>query len=240
MAIYAAQIDRMDQGVGRLVARLKELDAFDNTLILFLADNGGCAEGGIWGFDRQEGELGTDESYSSYGLAWANASNTPFRRYKHWVHEGGTATPLVAHWPRGIGRRGKLVHRPAHVIDIMATCCDIAGVTYPKTYQVHAIAPLEGKSFLPLLQGKRVQPHEAIFWEHEGNRAVRQGKWKLVAKHRGPWELYDLEADRTELSDLAGTHPEKVEELKKLYRAWANRCNVRRWPVKKPKQKKTT
>ncbi|MHC4716452.1 MAG: arylsulfatase [Planctomycetota bacterium] len=239
MAIYAAQIDRVDQGVGRLVQKLRQLDVFDDTLILFLADNGGCAEGGIWGFDREQGELGTDDSYSSYGLSWANASNTPFRRYKHWVHEGGTATPLLAHWPRGIRHRGKLVREPAHVIDIMATCCDIAGADYPRTYQGNAITPLEGKSLVPLLRANRVTHHEAIFWEHEGNRAVRQGQWKLVAKHRSPWELYDLEADRTELNDLAGTYPEKAEELKRLYRAWAKRCGVRRWPVKKPNQDKT-
>jgi len=156
MAIYAAQIDRVDQNVGRLVARLKQLGIFDNTLILFLADNGGCAEGGIWGFDREKGRLGTADSYSSYGLSWANASNTPFRRYKHWVHEGGTATPLVAHWPAAIRQKGKLVHEPAHVIDLMATCCDVAGATYPRTYQGNEITGPRSH-----LLGTRGQPRRA-------------------------------------------------------------------------------
>jgi len=223
--------------VGRLVARLKQLGIFDNTLILFLADNGGCAEGGIWGFDREKGRIGTADSYSSYGLSWANASNTPFRRYKHWVHEGGIATPLVAHWPAVIREKGKFVHEPAHVIDLMATCCDVAGATYPQKYQGHEITPLEGKSLLPLLQGEKPKSREAIFWEHEGNRAVRRGRWKLVSKHPGRWELYDLEANRTELKDLAAEHPETVTELKRLYQAWAERCNVLPWPIKKKKSR---
>ncbi|MHC4742560.1 MAG: sulfatase-like hydrolase/transferase [Planctomycetota bacterium] len=238
MAIYAAQIDRVDQNIGKLVAKLKELGIFDDTLILFLADNGGCAEGGKFGFDRRkEKRIGTAESHSSYGLAWANASDTPFRRYKHWVHEGGTATPLIAHWPAVIKQRGKLTHQPGHVIDIMATCCDIAGAAYPERYQGARITPLEGKSLLPIFQGKERAGHDAIFWEHEGNRAVRRGKWKLVSKHPGRWELYDLEADRTELNNLARTNTKKAEELKKLYRAWAKRANVLPWPVKRPKKK---
>jgi arylsulfatase len=246
MAIYAAQIDRVDQNIGRLVERLKQLDAFEDTLILFLADNGGCAEGGLWGFDREPGKIGTAESYASYGLAWANASNTPFRRYKHWVHEGGVATPLVAHWPRGIRNKGKLVHEPGHVIDIMATCCDLAGATYPKTREGNAVTPLEGRSLRALLEGQTKAIHDALFWEHEGNRAVRQDKWKLVSKHPGGWELYDLQSDRTELNDVSSQFPEKVEELKALYRGWAKRCNVMPWPQlqkhrrQKEKNKKKT
>jgi len=229
MAIYAAQVDRVDRNVGRLVKKLKQLGVYEDTLILFLADNGGCAEGGPLGFDREQGRIGTAESYSSYGLAWANASNTPFRRYKHWVHEGGVATPLVAHWPRGIRRRDKLVHQPTHVIDIMATCCDLAGAEYPEAYEGRAVTPLEGKSLRPLLEGSEKAIHDALFWEHEGNRAVRQGKWKLVSKHPNRWELYDLEADRTELNDLSATFPEKTNELKALYRDWARRCSVMPW-----------
>ena len=242
MAIYAAQIDRVDQGIGRLVGKLKQLGIFDNTLILFLADNGGCAEGGIWGFDRHKDKrIGTAESFSSYGLSWANASNTPFRLYKHWVHEGGTATPLIAHWPAVIKQRGKLTHQPGHVIDIMATCCDIGGATYPATYKGSRIVPIEGKSLLPIFNGRQRKGHEAIFWEHEGNRAVRKGKWKLVSKHPGRWELYDLEADRTELNNLAEKQPRVVEELKALYNAWAKRSFVTPWPelqkTKKRRQK---
>jgi len=239
MAIYAAQIDRVDQNVGKVVAKLKELGVFDNTLILFLADNGGCAEGGKFGFDRQkEKRIGTAESFSSYGLAWANASDTPFRRYKHWVHEGGTATPLIAHWPTVIKQRGKLTHQPGHVIDIMATCCDIARAQYPADFKGARITPLEGKSLLPIFQGKQRTGHEAIFWEHEGNRAVRKGKWKLVSKHPGQWELYDLEADRTELNNLAAENRQKAEELIELYRTWAKKAGVQPWPVKRAKKKK--
>jgi len=230
MTIYAAQIDRVDQNIGKLVAKLKELGIFDNTLIMFLADNGGCAEGGIWGFDRhKEARIGTDESFSSYGLSWANASNTPFRLYKHWVHEGGVATPLIAHWPAVIKQRGKLTHQPGHVIDIMATCCDAAGAAYPDTYKGNQITPLEGRSLLPILRGRRREGHEAIFWEHEGNRAIRKGKWKLVSKHPGQWELYDLDADRTELNNLAEKKPQVVEEMKALYTAWAERSRVVPW-----------
>ncbi|UCD52695.1 MAG: sulfatase-like hydrolase/transferase [Phycisphaerales bacterium] len=233
MAVYAAMVDRMDCNIGRLVKTLKEIGAFDNTLILFLSDNGGCAEGGLWGFNREGEPIGSPQSYASYGLCWANASDTPFKRYKKWTHEGGIATPLIAHWPRIIQRQGKLVHEPGHVIDIMATCCDVTGATYPRTYGGHAITPLEGKSLLPLLKGNDRKGHDAIFWEHEGNRAVRQGKWKLVAAHREPWELYDLEADRTELHNLAERFPEKVSELKSLYRSWAKRCGVQPWPLNK-------
>jgi len=239
MAVYAAMVDRMDRNIGRLMETLKETGAFDNTLILFLSDNGGCAEGGMWGFNREGGPIGSPQSYASYGRCWANASDTPFRRYKSWTHEGGIATPLIAHWPGVIKRKNKLVHEPGHVIDIMATCCDVAGATYPAIYEGRPIFPLEGQSLLPLLKGHERKGHEAIFWEHQGNRAVRQGKWKLVAAHQEPWELYDLEADRTELLNLAERFPEKVEELKALYRGWAKRCGVQSWPVRKPIDNRT-
>ena len=238
MAIYAAQIDRVDQNIGKLVAKLKELGIFDNTLILFLADNGGCAEGGKFGFDRHKDKpIGTAESHSSYGLAWANASDTPFRRYKHWVHEGGIATPLIAHWPAVIKQRGKLTHQPGHVIDIMATCVDVARAEYPSEYKGNKITPMEGRSLVPAFGNKSIE-RQAIYWEHEGNRAVRLGKWKLVSRHPGDWELYDLEADRTELNDLSEKYPEKLEGLKALYKSWAERCGVQPWPVRKPARKK--
>ena len=238
MAIYAAQIDRVDQGIGRLVEKLQELGIFDDTLILFLADNGGCAEGGIWGFDRHKDKrIGTAESFSSYGLSWANASNTPFRLYKHWVHEGGIATPLIAHWPAVIKQKGELTHQPGHVIDIMATCVDVSGANYPAKYKGNEIIPMEGRSLVPAFDNKPIE-REAIYWEHEGNRAVRVGKWKLVSRHPGGWELYDLEADRTELNSLAEKNPQKVAELIAMYESWAARCGVRPWPVRKPKKKR--
>jgi arylsulfatase len=237
MAVYAAQIERMDHGIGKVLDKIKEIGAWDNTLVMFLADNGGCAEGGPVGFDNRKNGLppGGVDSYMSYGLSWANASNTPFRRYKHWVHEGGIATPLIAHWPAVLTKGGSLTHQPGHIIDIMATCLEVAGIDYPRTNGGNQIVPLEGKSLLPIFESGKRKGHEAIFWEHEGNRAVRQGKWKLVAAHGKPWELYDLEADRTELNNLAERHPGKLEQLKTMYQRWAKRCGVLPWPVRKPR-----
>ncbi len=234
MAVYAAQIERMDWGIGKVLDKIKRIGAEKNTLVLFLSDNGGCAEGGPVGFDRRKNGLppGGVDSYMSYGLSWANASNTPFRRYKHWVHEGGVATPLIAYWPAVIKKRNSITHQPGHIIDIMATCLDIAGIEYSKTYKGRELISLEGKSLLPIFGGKKRRGHEAIYWEHEGNRAVRQGRWKLVAKHKSDWELYDLQADRTELKTIAEKYPQKVEELKVMYKSWAKRCGVRPWPIK--------
>ncbi len=227
MAVYAAQIDRMDQGIGRILAKLKQMGVEKNTLVLFLADNGGCAE--EINRKKRRGPIGTRDSFVSYGLPWANASNTPFRRFKHYTHEGGIATPLIAYWPAVTQTGGAITHQPGHVIDIMATCCDVAGAAYPRTFKGKQITPLEGKSLLPILRGGERAGHDVIYWEHEGNIAVRQGRWKLVQQYKRPWELYDLAADRTELNDLAATQPEKVAELRALYDAWAKRCNVRPW-----------
>ena len=224
MAVYAAQIDRMDQNIGRILAKVKELGQESNTLVLFLADNGGCAEKVDRG--KEGAPAGSPDSFLSYGPPWANSSNTPFRRYKHWVHEGGIATPLIAYWPGAIRDAGKLTHQPGHLIDIMATCLDVAGARYPTTYQGRPVTPLEGRSLAPVFQGKMRAGHPHLCWEHEGNRAVRQGNWKLVAQHRQEWELYDLAADRTEMHDLAQSNPAKVKELIAIYDAWAKRCGV--------------
>ena len=273
MEVYAAMVDCMDQGIGRIVSELNKTGNLDNTLIFFLADNGGCAE--EYGsrspikpdpskevilkpMDKNElqrdmqpkvtrdgrpvrtGEgvmPGPADTYIAYGRPWANASNTPFRLYKHWVHEGGIATPLIVHWPAGVRGRGKLRHQPGHLVDIMATCVDVADAKYPGEYKDHKITPAEGKSLAPAFRNKPIE-REALYWEHEGNRAVRKDKWKLVSKHPGGWELYDLKADRTELNNLAQKYPQKVEQLKSLYESWANRCGVQPWPVKKPRQKR--
>ncbi len=237
MAVYAAQIERMDRGIGQVLDKIRQLGKEQNTLVMFLADNGGCHEGGPRGFDNRNNGLppGGVDSYMSYGQSWANASNTPFRRYKHWVHEGGISTPFIAYWPRVIETGGTITHEVGHLIDVMATCLDVAGAGYPRDYKGEEITPLEGKSLLPVFEGRGRPGHKALFWEHEGNRAVRQGKWKLVAANGGPWELYDLEADRTELNNLAAERPEKVSELKALYEAWATRCGVLPWPIEKPK-----
>ncbi len=232
MAIYAAQIDCLDRNIGRLLDQLDALGLADNTLVMFLSDNGGTHEGGVTGFDRDpKGTLGSADSYSSYGQGWANASNTPFRLYKHWVHEGGISTPFIARWPGKIPRPGKITDQVAHCNDLLATCIDAAGIEYPAVFNGKKIIPTEGKSLLPIFRGEQRQPHPALFWEHMGNRAVRTGRWKLVSRQNGHWELYDMEADRTELNDLSGEYPEKVKKMLKLYDQWAERSGVLPWPV---------
>ncbi len=273
MEVYAAMVDNMDQGIGRIIKTLRRKGQLDNTLIFFLQDNGGCAEehgsrGPIKPDPSKPVELkpmasdelqtrmvpkytrdgkpvrtgkgvmpGPPDTYIAYGKGWANASNTPFRLYKHWVHEGGISTPLITHWPNVIKQNGKLSHQPGHLIDIMATCCDAAGAQYPKEFNGNEITPLEGKSLLPILMGGKRNDHEGIFWEHEGNRAVRRGKWKLVSKHRGSWELYDMVVDRTEMNDLADEHPKIVEELTNMYDTWAKRCQVVPWAQARKKKR---
>ena len=228
MAVYAAMIDRMDQGIGRVLDALEKIGAKDDTLVVFLSDNGGCHEGVEKRKLNQPGTSpGERGSYTAYKRPWANASNSPFRLFKHWVHEGGIATPFIARWPDVIRQRGALTGQVGHIIDIMATCLDVAGVEYPPTFGGNTITPLEGKSLLPVFQGKEREPHEVLYWEHMGNRAIRQGKWKLVARKKRDWELYDLEADRTELEGLALKYPEKAEELSGLYDAWAARTGVK-------------
>jgi arylsulfatase A-like enzyme len=249
MEVYAAQVDRMDQNIGKIIQCLTEIGKLDNTLILFLSDNGGCAEelgpsssslsrsrtrtrdGRPVRAGNNDHSImpGPADTYQSYGLPWANASNTPFRRYKHWVHEGGIATPLIAHWPHGISGRGRFCQQPGHVIDIMATCVDIAGARYPAEYDGRSILSMEGKSLRPVFEDRTRQGHEAIFWEHEGNRAVRRGRWKLVSQYPRKWELYDIDTDRSELNDLAAKHPALVNELSAAYKRWAERCHVEPW-----------
>jgi len=233
MAIYAAMVDRLDQNVGRLVATLEELDLLDNTLILFFADNGGCAEGGLMGGSPDEMVGGREGYYLTYGKGWANASNTPFRMYKHWVHEGGISSPFIAHWPAGIEAKGAIRHEPCHLIDIAPTLYELAGAHYPSNYGGHEIGGLEGVSLLPALRGEALVRPAPIFFEHEGNRAVRAGQWKLVSRHGKPWELYDLSKDRSETNALAAKLPERVASLNSSYESWAERCGVRPWPVKR-------
>jgi arylsulfatase len=183
---------------------------------------------------------GGADTYHGYGLSWANVSNTPFRQYKHWVHEGGISAPLVAHWPNGIDEKlnGKMDSQPAHLIDLMATCADLGKATYPEKIKGQAIVPLQGVSIAPAFSGKKIARKNPIFWEHEGNRAIRIGKWKLVAKgSRGSWELYDLEQDRTELNDLSEKHADRAKEMADLWEAWALEAKAKPWPWG-PKKKK--
>ncbi len=267
MEVYAAMVDCLDQGVGRLVAELKRTGQFENTLIFFLQDNGGCAEqmgrAGEFkprpaqptlpplaasylqpdmipkqtrdGYPMRQGHgilPGGPDTFHAYGEAWANVSNTPFREYKHWVHEGGISTALIAHWPAGIpsARHHALEPQPGHLIDLMATCLDVAGAEYPRTFAGETIQPLEGVSLRPGFSGRALGRREPIFFEHEGNRAVRAGDWKLVAKGpAGPWELYDMASDRTEMHDLAAREPERVRALAAQWEAWAKRAQVLPW-----------
>ena len=250
MEVYAAQIDRMDQGIGRVLAQLEATGRLENTLVVFLSDNGGCAEemppesvkDFVTAFvplkevSRTGGQVvpgnvpglrpGPEETYQSYGRAWANLSNTPFREYKHWVHEGGISTPFIVHWPAGLqDSAGELCTSPSQLVDVLPTIAEAAGATYPSHRDGRPIPPVEGRSLLPVLRGD-ADPDRDLFWEHEGNSAVRRGRWKLVRKHRHPWELYDIEADRTELRNLAPENPELVTDLERAYEAWAARCGV--------------
>ena len=269
MEVYAAMVDSMDQGIGRIIKSLKDNGMFDNTIIFYLQDNGGCAEAchrnkpphprkdkpsfspippeqqlyygstpkqtrDGWEVRRGHVMPGPDDTYIGYGKSWANVSNTPFREYKHWVHEGGISTPLIVSWPDRIKANNELRHQPGHLIDIMATCVEVAGVNYPKEYKGQIIKPMQGKSLLSTIVKNKQVKREAIYWEHEGNRAIRQGKWKLVAKGRkGKWELYDIEADRSELHNLADEKPQKVKELADMWQEYAERTQVIPWPEKK-------
>ncbi len=231
MAIYAAQIDRMDQGIGKVIAALKDKGLFENTLVMFLSDNGASSESGALGHNFRpdlKGEIGTEDSYHSYGLSWANASNTPFRKFKKYTHEGGIATPFIVSWPARVKGAGRIVHHPMHLVDVMSSCVDAAAAAYPKEHKGKAIQPMEGQSFLPFLGGKVEAVARDLYWEHYGNCAVRSGHWKLVKSNKSKWELYDLMADRTELKDLAAKHPERVRELQGKYEAWAERVGAKR------------
>lgn len=231
--IYAAQVDRMDQNIGKLVDYLEKNKMIDNTIIVFIDDNGACAEGGELGGGAAK-QLETKKGYMlSYGQAWANASNTPFRQYKHWIHEGGISSPMIVHWPKGIQKQseGKLVKQYGFLPDIMATFVDLSGAKYPSSYNGNTIYPIEGKSLAPLFKGIDKPVHtEPIFWEHEGNKAVRLGNYKLVmAWHDNQpekWELYDMDKDRTEMHDLSAKYPEKVTEMKQMWEQWAKRAYV--------------
>ena len=243
MATYAAMVERLDQGVGQILDRLKAKGVDQHTLVIFLSDNGACAEVVEPGWydipsrtrDGRTIKVGNGNHsvfagpvvvWQSYGVPWANVSDTPFVLYKHFTHEGGIATPFIARWPAAIKNAGGVSRQLGHVTDLMATFVELAGAIHPAPRDGRTLQPLEGESLLPLFLGQTHERKAPIFWEHEGNRAVRLGQWKLVARHRQSWELYDVAADRTELTNLASSQPEKVMELSALYEAWAKRCNV--------------
>jgi arylsulfatase A-like enzyme len=262
MEVYAAQIERMDQNIGKIANALRQTNQLGSTLILFLQDNGGCAEDmgrfaaekrmklaatqpmkpdqlqlAVYPMHTRDGRPilngpvvmpGPDNSFIAYGRNWANVSNTPFREYKHWVHEGGISTALIAHWPAGISRHGELENQPGHLIDLMPTCAELAGATYPATdANGKPILAMQGVSLVPAFGGSALERKAPIFFEHEVNRALRMGQWKLVAKGLdGAWELYDMQKDRTEMHDLAGEQPQRVKELAAMWDNWARQSNV--------------
>ena len=221
MAVYAAMVDRMDQGIGRVVDQLQSMGELDNTLILFLSDNGGCAES-VAGRNLHDSTaaIGARGSYVAYQEAWANASNTPFRLYKQWMHEGGIATPLIAHWPSGIAEPGRITDFSGHVMDLMATISEVTGSPHAGT---------DGQSLVPVLaESNEIVTNRTLYWEHIGHRAIREGSWKLVYDRRiGEWELYDLSVDPTELNDISEEHPSMAESLAAKWQNWADSAGVR-------------
>ena len=253
MKAYAGMVSGMDRNVGRLIADLRRHGELDNTLILFLSDNGACAEWEPFGFDlpppatvaagaginmgtpnspnilrrgAQLAAMGGADSRFSYGSAWAGLSNTPWRLYKHYSYEGGISSPLIVHWPAAVKARGAWRHQPGHLIDVMATLVDVAGANYPKERAGVPVLPMEGVSLRPAFAGEPLRRAAPLFFEHDGSRAVRAGKWKLVSRPGGDWELYDIEADRTELNNLAARRPGRVRELAALWGEWAKRADV--------------
>ena len=251
MATYAAMIDRMDQGIGRILDKVREMGAEENTLVMFLSDNGGCAEFLAEDTQRPEpsqyaspnpdgtpirmGNIvgqrpGPGDTFMSYDLPWSNASNSPFRLFKRWTHEGGISTPFIVNWPERIKEPG-IVHEPTHISDIAATCIEAAGAQYPTELNGNAITPIEGVSFLDAINTGAWKRNLPIYWEHEGSRAVRIENWKLVAEIGGEWELYDMDEDRTELNNLVEANAPKADEMIGLYGVWAERCGVHPWPL---------
>jgi arylsulfatase A-like enzyme len=267
MEVYAAMVEEMDRGIGRIVEALRASGALDNTLIVFLSDNGASAEGHLNNTIERNGKpwndrwapltnragqrvvagdipgvpLGGDTSYGSYGAAWAHVSNSPFQRYKSWLHEGGIATPMIAHWPHGITEHGGLRTRVSEIRDLMPTFLELAGASYPEQIRKQATPPMEGRSLVASFAKDEPASDRILCWEHEGNRAVRQGQWKLVSEYpggwsalrrypnRGEWELYNLEADRTETKNVASEHPAVVQRLAAEWQRWAERSQVRDW-----------
>jgi arylsulfatase A-like enzyme len=285
MEVYAAMIDMMDQGIGKIISTLEQKGILDNTVIFYMHDNGGCAEPldsdqpevaltaeqkqmhpyskdsifvGKKPVYTRDGQFirsgmgvmpGPANTWVTYGIEWANVSNTPFKMYKHWTHEGGIASPLIVYWPKGITQKGAIRNTDAHLIDIMATCVDIAGIPYPTNYNGNAIQPMEGKSLVGAFNNKPIE-RDFIFWEHEGNRALKFGNWKIVSKteknkvftekDQNAWELYDVQTDPSETKDLAIQYPQKVKELALVWEKEAIRTKALPWPWDKKTKKQTS
>lgn len=252
MAVYAAQVVSIDRGVGKVLDAVRKAGVADNTLVLFLSDNGAAPDGGVtptrsgfgfepdrkndtWRLDRMPIRPGSGpnnlpgpaNTFAAYGLAWANVSNTPLRSTKMTAYEGGIRTPLIAHWPAVIRKGGQMTDQPGHVIDIMATCLDVAGASYPTEFQGRRPLPLEGKSLVPMFRGEQRKGHDRLYWNAPQNQAIRVGPWKLVNAGRGkPWELYHLDTDGTETHDLKDRHPERVRDMAAQWQEWAKRSGL--------------
>lgn len=251
MEVYAAQVDRMDQGIGRLIETLKASGRFDNTLLMFTLDNGGChveygptRKGEFLNKTTRDGRPmrvgnlpeimpGPEDTWQSYGHGWANASNTPFRLFKQHSHEGGVRVPLIVHWPETI-KQGGITDQVAHVMDVLPTILDATDVPYPAKRDGKTVLPADGKSMLPIFRGEQREGHDALFFQHARGKAVRQGDWKLVQVGKTPWELYNLKADPIEVNDLAEAQPERVAALARLWDAW--KAEVTAPKVKKGKK----
>lgn len=225
MAAYAGMIDRVDQNIGRLVTALKEMGVYENTLLLFLSDNGACPFQRTRQATREKRLMPWDPaSYWTYDKRWAHACNTPFREYKRNQHEGGISTPLIAHWPGRIKRPGSITRQPGHLVDVMATCLDVAGVRYPESVGDHEVGPARGKSLAPIFAGRQRAARDYLFFTFYGtHNALRAGDWKLVNKDRGPWELYNLASDRSELTNLAESEAERLQKLQRVFEAMSAR-----------------
>ena len=254
MAVYSAMIQQLDRGIGKVIETLKRNGQFDNTCIMFLSDNGGCAElfqeDSDWpdpsqwastptrdGQPVRVGDIpdlrpGPDTTFQAVELPWANVSNTPFRFFKRWIHEGGISTPFIVHWPNAIAEPRIVHNTPMHITDIAATTYAATGAEYPTEFNDNPITPLEGESILPAIQGQPWQREKPVTVEHEGNRGIRIGDWKLVAEWNSPWELYNIPEDRTELNDKASTESNRVKSMLNAYQEWTERAGVLDWPVR--------
>jgi len=252
MEVYAAQIESMDRGIGRIIEALKASGRLENTVLMFTIDNGGChveyganRKGSFLNKTTRDGKPlkvgnrpeimpGPEDTWQSYGYGWANASNTPFRMFKQFDHQGGILLPMIVQWPKVIKTSGALTDQVCHIIDIMPTALDLAGCEYPKIFKGQAIRPVDGKSMAPIFRGEKRKGHDVLYWRFAHGRAVRRGKWKLVALDRKLWELYDMQTDPVELNDLASDKPEIVKELSDLWKAW----DIRKHGGKKPRRKR--
>lgn len=267
MEAYAGMLEKVDQGIGDIIRTLKKNGQWSNTLIFFLSDNGGSSEGHLnntverWGIPWKSklnpsvtrdgktvvsGDIpglapGPETTFGSYGPKWANLSNAPFRMYKSWVHEGGISSPFIVQWPSGITKKGELRKQCVDIKDIMATCITVSGAAYPKVFNGHKTKSLQGISLLPSFRDEPLKRSKPLFWEHEGNRAIIKGKWKLVSaypgswssmmefKENGHWELYNIKQDRTEIHNLSDEYPQVVEELSSEWQKWADEIGVRNY-----------